>query len=387
MVPIQYNIRSLLVRKVTTAATAFGVALVVFVFAAALMLSEGVEQAMLTSGHPDNAIILRDGSDSELSSQVDKEHLGLFRERPEVARGGGESVIGEIVVVITAERVDSAGSISNVLLRGTPTDGIGFRPEVKIVAGRAPRPGTNDVIIGEGIAGKFKGMALGQTFELRRNRPLQVVGVFSADGSSYESEVWGDIDVVRTGLGRTAMVSSARVRLSSPTQFAAFKASLEADKRMGVDVMRETDYYRKQSQQTSQFMSGMGVTIAIMFSLAAMIGAAITMNGAVAHRTREIGTLRALGFSRPAILTSFVIESIFLAVLGGLIGSAFVLVLGLFSFSVMNFQTFSEIVIGFHATGGIIVGSITLSAVMGLIGGLLPAIRAARVSPVEAMRG
>jgi putative ABC transport system permease protein len=387
MVPIQYNVRSLMVRKVTTLATAFGVALVVFVFAAALMLGEGVDRALATSGHADTAMILRDGSDSELASQVSHDRLNLLRERPEVSRGDGESVIGEIVVVITAEHSNGSGAISNVLVRGTPAAGITFRPEVKIVKGRLPRPGTTDVIVGESINGRFKGIELGKSFELRRNRPLEVVGVFSAKGTSYESEVWGDVDVIASALGRSSMVSSARVKLTSASQFATFKASLESDKQLGVEVLRETEYYKKQSEQTSSFLSGMGIAIAIMFSLAAMIGAAITMNGAVAHRTREIGTLRALGFSRRAILTSFVLESIVLALIGGVVGSVLVLVLGMVSFPVMNFQTFSEIVIGFHATPGIIGSSLFLSISMGLIGGMFPAIRAARVSPVEAMRG
>jgi putative ABC transport system permease protein len=384
MVPVQYNARSLLVRKVTSLATAAGIALVVFVFAAALMLGEGVKHALTTAGRADTVIILRKGSDAELSSAIGNDYLGLFRGPAQVSQAGG--VIGEIVVVITAERAGAAG-MSNVLVRGTPPEGIAFRPEIKIASGRAPRPGTSEVIVGKAISGRFKGISPGGSFELRRNRPLQVVGEFTADGSSYESEVWGDLDVIRNALGREAVVSSVRVRLNSPAEFDAYRQTIETDKRFSMKVMREADYYEKQSQATSAFLKGMGLAVAILFSLAAMIGAAITMNGAVAHRTREIGTLRALGFSRRAILTSFVLEAIVLAIAGGVIGSVLVLLLSFVSFPVLNFQTFSEIVIRFRATPAVFAWSVGFSAFMGLAGGLFPAIRASRVSPVEAMRG
>ncbi len=385
MVPIRYNVRSLLVRKVTTIATAGGIALVVFVFAAARMLGEGAERAMTSSGRDDNVIILRKGADAELSSGVGNDYKKLG-DRPEVAQVGGVGAIGEIVIVITAELADGSGGLSNVLVRGMPAEGIAFRPEVKIVSGRAPKPGTNEVIVGRAISGRFKGVGPNQSFELRRNRPLQVVGEFAAAGSSYESEVWGDLDVIRKYLGRESVVSSVRVRLTDPSKFEAYRMAVEGDKVFSVKVMRERDYYQKQAEGTSQFLTITGTIIAILFSIAAMLGAAITMNGAVANRSKEIGTLRALGFSRLAILTSFVLESMILAVGGGIIGLGFVMLLTMVSFPVMNFQTFSEIIIGFQATPGIVIGALIFSAAMGLLGGLTPAIRASRVSPIEAMR-
>jgi putative ABC transport system permease protein len=347
------------------------------------MLGEGVDRALATAGRPDNVIILRKGSDAELSSAITNEYLGLFRGPAQVSQTAG--VIGEIVVVITAEHADGSG-VSNVLIRGTPADGIAFRPELKIVSGRAPKPGTNEVIVGKAISRRFKGIGPDDSFEMRRNRPLQVVGEFTSEGSSYESEVWGDLDFIRNSLGRQAVVSSVRVRLNHPSDFDAYRQTIETDKRFSMKVMREHDYYNKQSQATSSFLKGMGFTIAILFALAAMIGAAITMNGAVANRSREIGTLRALGFSRGAILWSFLLEAIAIAVVGGAIGSILVLLLSLVSFPVMNFQTFSEIVISFRATPAVFARALIFSGVMGVVGGLFPAIRASRISPIEAMR-
>jgi len=385
MVPIQYNLRSLWVRKVTTIATAAGVALVIFVFGAALMLSEGMQRAMKLSGREDTAIVLRDGSSAELPSSFGSDLVGMMRDRQQVKPGDGNGGFGEVVVVLTVDLADGTG-ISNVMVRGLPPEGYKFRPEVKIVSGRMPAPGTSEVIVGKGINGRFKGISTGKSFDVRRNRPLDVVGVFSAGGSSYESEVWGDVDYVRTALGRQAVVSSARVRLNKKLDLQAFRDSVEADKRLGVDVMRETEYYEKQSEQTSGFLGGLGKLFAILLSFAAMIFAAITMNGAVANRTKEIGTLRALGFSKGAILTSFLLEAMFLAFVGGLVGTALVMLMGMVSFSTMNFQTFSEINFTFHATPAIVINALVFSIVMGLIGGLAPAIRASRVSPIEAMR-
>jgi putative ABC transport system permease protein len=384
MVPIQYNVRSLFVRKITTIATALGIALVVFVFAGTLMLKHGIQQALATNARSDTAIILRKGSDAELASTISQDLLGLFRGPAQVSQTGG-GVIGELVVIITADRTDGSG-ISNLLIRGTPPEGMAFRPEVKIISGRAPAPGTNEVIVGKGISGRFKGVAPGQSFDVRRNRPLVVVGEFTAEGSSFEAEVLGDLDVIRRSLGREGVVSSARVRLSDPNAFEAYRATIEADKRFSMKVMRETDYFEKSSQETSKFLTWLGIALSIFVSIAAMLLAAITMNGAVANRSREIGTLRALGFSRFGILSSFLLEAIVLALIGGAVGLLGALALSAVDIPVMNFATFSEIVIAFRTSPGVIAWALGLSIVMGLVGGLIPAIRASRVSPVEAMR-
>lgn len=388
MVPIQYNLRSMAVRRWTTIFTAIGIAAVVFVLGAAIMLGQGVTRAMTTSGDPRNAIVLRSGSDSELASGFDAAVVGLLRERPEVApaTAPAESVIGETVIVVTADLRGGGGS-TNVTIRGTPPAGYAFRPQVKLASGRMPTPGTNEALVGSAIAGRFKNLGVGESFELRRNRPLKIVGVLSAGGSSYESEVWTDVDVLRTSLGREGSVSSVRVKLASSSGLASFKAAMESDKRQGIKVIGEREYYKKQGEGTAIVLGILVGVFAFLFAIAAMVGATITMNSAVANRTREIGTLRALGFSKLAILFSFVLEALMLALFGGLIGIVGCMLLQMATFPVMNFATFSEIVIRFKATPAVIIVSLVASLGMGLIGGLIPAIRAALVSPVEAMRG
>jgi len=392
MVPLRYNIRSLFVRKVTTFATALGIAMVVFVLAGALMLNEGVNRAVQASARPDNVIVLRKGSDNELSSGFPQSNLAILTSPSQVAKGAG-SVIGEIVVVVTAQRNGGdEGAISNITIRGMPEAGKTFH-DVKLVSGAWPKPGTDEAIIGRAIDGRFldpsgsgKPIETGNSIDLKRNRPLRIVGVFEASGSTYEAEVWGDVDVIRKHLGREGILSSARVRLSSPADYDAYKDILERDPQLSVKVSREADYLSSQSEGVAGLLSGLGIVIAILFSLAAMIGAAITMNAAVANRSREIGTLRALGFGKLAILTSFLFEAILLSVLGAVIGCVLVMVLTQFRFAVMNFQTFSEIVITFAASPAVFIVALIASIGMGLIGGLAPAIRAARVSPIEAMR-
>jgi putative ABC transport system permease protein len=391
MVPLRYNIRSLFVRKLTTFATAFGIALVVFVFAGALMLDEGINRAVESAARTDNVVILRKGSENELSSGFPQANLALLATPPQVMKGEG-SVIGEVVAVMTAERSDGSGAISNLLIRGMPEKGYAFRSEAKLVSGSWPKPGTNEVVIGRAITGRFldpssnKVIDRGGSFDVKRNRPLQVVGVFEAAGSTFEAEVWGDLDVIRKHLGREGGLSSARVRLNSADDFDAYRQAVESNPQLEVKAQREPDYLASQSEMVSNMLSKLGIMIAILFSLAAMIGAAITMNAAVANRTREIGTLRALGFGKLGIMVGFLFEAIVLTAIGAVIGCLLVLVLTQVRFAMINFQTFSEIVITFAASPSVVISSLIFSTVMGLLGGLIPAIRAARISPVEAMR-
>jgi putative ABC transport system permease protein len=391
MIPISYNVRSLFVRKSTTLATALGIGLVVFVFASVLMLNAGIKRTLGKSGRPDTAIVVSKGSEAELSSGVTKEQVALVESKGEfIAQGqdGKPLAVAELVTNVTVHKIGTSG-VSNVTVRGVDfEEAQKFRPEIKIVQGRMAQAGKSEVVIGKAIAGRFQGLAMGSTFELKTNVKLTVVGVFSAnDGASIESEVWGDIEQMRTAFGRGTAVSSVRVRLKDASKLDDLKASIESDPNLQLDVLRETTFYEKQSEGLAGVLTALGMVIAIFFSIGAMIGAAITMGSTIANRRREIGTLRALGFSRIGILFSFLIESTLLALCGGAIGSVAALAMGFVKFSTMNFASWSEIVFSFHPTGGIVIGSLIFASFMGVIGGFIPAVRAARTSPIQAMRG
>ena len=387
MIPIAYNIRSLTVRKTTTLAAALGLALVVFIFASVMMMSNGIKQVSARAADPDVAIVLRKGSDVEMSSGIDEQSVGLIAAAPGVAKAasGRPMTIGELMVVVLLPK--ASGGDSNVVLRGVPDDVMAFRPTVKITEGRAATPGTDEAIVGSAIRGRFKGLELGQTFEMRKNRPIRIVGVFEDNGSAFESEVWGDMNVIRATFGRQGIVSSVRVRLDSPAKFDAFKTDVETNRQLNVTAMRDSEFYEKSSHGTALFLSVLGFIIAFFFSIGAIIGAMITMHATVAQRQREIGTLRALGFSRFQILFSFLLESIALALLGGAIGAGASLLMGFKRITLMNNATWSELSFRFEPTPKILITSIVIAAVMGILGGFFPAIRAARINPVQAMRG
>jgi putative ABC transport system permease protein len=387
MIPVRYNVRSLIVRKTTTVASAGGIALVVFVLASTLMLTAGIKKTLGASGSPDRAIVLRMGSNAELESVVDESSVPLVLAAPGVKVDEHGKPVGasEVVVVAAMEKVGVKG-VTNVTLRGVPDDVLSFRPEVKIVAGRAPLAGSDEAIVGARLRGRIRGVDLDETFELKKNRPAKIVGVFEANGSSFESEIWVDRDVLRQAYHREGMASSVRVVLDSPSKFDAFRAGVENDKRLGLKAERETVFYEKLSEGSALLMGVLGTVVSVFFAFGAMIGASITMYAAVANREREIGTLRALGFSRFSILTSFLLEAVALAAGGGAIGVAASLAMGFVHFSMVNFTSWSEIVFSFNPTPEIVVKALICACVMGLVGGLFPAIRAARTSPLKAIR-
>lgn len=387
MVPAKYNVRSMLVRKATTVATAIGVALVVWVLGSVLMLNASIRRTLGSSGTSDVAIVVRKGSDAELASTMETPEASLIRAAPGIQKdaAGKDLVTNEVVVVIALDKLGTDG-VSNVTVRGLGEEGVRFRPNLKIVAGRAPAPGSDEAMIGARIRGRFKNVELDQAFEIRKNRPLKIVGVFEDGASSYESEVWADVDTVRTAFGRTGY-SSVRARLTSPAAFDGFKAQVESDKRLGLAAWRENEFYEKQSEGLGMFIGMLGTLMAFFISIGAIIGAMITMYSAVANRTREVGVLRALGFSRAAILFSFLLESVTLALFGGVIGVAACMGMSVIKVSMINFSSWSEMVFTFEPTPFVLIASFAVAVIMGLIGGLLPAIRAALISPVTAMRG
>jgi putative ABC transport system permease protein len=387
MIPLKYNLRSLVVRRKTTAATALGIALVVFVLASALMLSAGVKKTLGDAGKPDVAIVLRKGSDAEIGSGVEEPQVGLIKSMPGVKKNGTDPIaVGEVVVILALEKLGADG-VTNVQVRGTTEKARILRPDVTVVDGRMPTPGSDEAMVGARIRGRFRGVELGQTVDLKKNRPVKVVGVFKDNGSAHESEVWVDLDTLRSTFGREGSVSSVRVKLETEASFDAFQAGVEQDKRLGLMALRETAYYEKQSEGTSLFISVLGTMIAFFFSLGAMIGAMITMYASIANRQREIGTLRALGFSRFSILIAFLIEGVLLSAAGGLVGTVASLAMGAVKFSMLNFASWSEMVFKFEPTPQVIITSLVAALTMGFLGGFLPAVRAARVSPLAAMRG
>ncbi|MEA2749493.1 MAG: putative transport system permease protein [Myxococcales bacterium] len=386
MIPVKYNYRNLVVRKTTTIAAAFGLALVVFVVAAAQMLNNGLKKTLGRSAGDENAIVLRKGSSAEMESGIEENQVNLvLAQAAQIGASKKPAGVGEVLVVILMDKLGTNG-VSNVTVRGVPEDVFDFRNSAKIIEGRPAKPGSDEVVVGSGIRGRFRGLELGQTFEIKKNRPVKVVGVFADGASSFESEVWADIHTVRTAFGREGYVSSIRVRLDAASKFDAFKALVEQNRQLGLNVQREADYYEKQSEATSIFLTIISTMIAVFFSIGAMIGATITMNAQVANRQREIGTLRALGFSRRSILASFLLESVVLATIGGLVGAVASLALQFVRVPMLNAGTWSEMVFSFEPTPAIILRAMVLAGIMGVVGGFLPAIRAARVSPIEAMR-
>jgi putative ABC transport system permease protein len=386
-IPISYNVRSLAVRKTTTLAAGLSLALVVFVFASALMLSKGLERTIGRSARDDVAIVMRKGADSELASNMSDKAVNAISAAPGVAMGadGHPLIMGEVVVVLLLEQPGSK-RLANVQLRGVSDAVLGFRNTARIVEGRTARPGTNEVLIGKALRGRFAGFELGQSFELRKNRPVEVVGIMEDEGSSFESEVWADVRLVAAAFGRQGRISTARVKLEAPSRFDAFAMSLEMNRELEVEAIRESTFYEKQGEGTSLFVKTMGMLLAVIFAVGAMIGASMVMHASVARRQREIATLRALGFSKGSILVSFLFESVVVALGGGLVGVAGALALRFVHFSTTNLVTWTEVAFALEPTPAILGGSLAVAVFMGVVGGFFPAVRASTTNLMEGLR-
>jgi len=378
MIPISYSIRNLWTRKLTTVLTAGGMALVVFVFAAVLMLDAGLRQALVSTGQSDNIVVTRRAATSEVQSGIERVQAALVESQPELAVASKESV------VLIAQPKRAGGAVSNVTVRGLSPAGIALRPQVRLAAGHMFSPGSTEIVVGRSIAERFAGMGLGERLRFGA-REWTVVGIFDAGGSGFDSEIWGDVDQMMQSFRRQAY-SSVVAKLADPAAFDELKRRLEADVRLTVDVKRERAFYEEQSAALSTFISVLGLTLSVIFSLGAMIGAAITMYAAVANRTGEIGTLRALGFQQASILAAFLAEALALAVLGWAVGLGFASLMQFVHISTMNWQSFSELAFSFTLTPKIVLQSLGFAAVMGLAGGVLPALRAARLRIVDALR-
>jgi ABC-type antimicrobial peptide transport system permease subunit len=380
-----YNLRSMVVRKGTAAMTAGGIAMVVAVFVMTLAIAQGFQATLVSSGSPQNAIVLRKGATAETVSAVLRPDVPLIESLPQVARGAdGRALASPELVVILALPRKSDNQPANVPARGVGPKAFEVRDTLTFVEGRRLTPGTREINVGRLAVGRFKGLTLGSVVKFGA-ASWNVVGIFTANDAAFESEVWGDADLMMPAFQRNGY-QSLTVKLADPSMFDSFETAISSDPRLYLQAKREQQYYAEQSQAMTTVIRIFGTFVTVILSIGAMFGAMNTMYAAVAYRTREIGTLRALGFSRTRIITAFLAESIALAVLGGILGCILALPVHGLSTGTTNFSSFSEVAFKFRITAALLFGGLIFSALMGALGGLLPAIRAARIPVARALR-
>jgi putative ABC transport system permease protein len=381
-----FNLRSLPERKGAAVAAAVGIAGVVAVLVGVLAIAEGFRRAMVFSGSPDVAIVMRSGADSEMTSGLSREETRLIADAPGVARNArGPMASAELFVIIDLPK-RSTGTAANVPLRGVETQAFDVRGNVQLVQGRQFEPGKNEIIVGAGAAREFAGVTTGQQIRVGQNT-WSIVGVFTAGGGVAESEIWSDAAVLQPAYHRGDVFQSVYVKLTSASAFDEFKKALLANPQLTVKAARTADFYAEQSTAVTQFITTIGVFIAGMMALGALFGALNTMYSAVAARTREIATLRALGFGAGPVVLSVLVESFALALVGGILGAAGAyLVFDGFTAATMNWQTFSQVTFAFAVTPQLLLRAILWAAALGLFGGLFPAIRAARLPIAAGLR-
>jgi putative ABC transport system permease protein len=360
-------------------------ALVTFVFSAVMMLASGLEQTLVDTGSPDNVIVLRGGAETEVSSSIERSQADVITSQPEVTYDyHGDPVAAKETLVLVTLPKKGAGNPTNVVVRGTGSHSVELRPQIKLVAGRVPNPGSHEVMVGKNIANSIKGAAMGDNLKLAMVN-WKVVGIFDAGNTAFNSEVWAEADQLMSAFRRNSY-SAVILKVPGQGNFTNLKNRIESDPRLSAQVKREIAFYREQSEMMSKFIKLLGFAMTIFFSLGAILGAMVTMYAAVANRTREIGTLRAIGFSRVNILLAFLSESLFLGFLGGLIGILSSSGLQFFTISTLNWETFSEIAFSFRLTLEITLKSMSFAIAMGLLGGFAPAWRAAGLKIVDALR-
>ena len=383
--PWSYIARNLWVRRVTTLLTAGGMALVVYVFATVLMMSEGIRATLVATGQPDNVMVLRKGAGAEINSLISRDQAAVIESLPGIATDGdGRRLVSREPVVLNTLPKRGTGKPSNVTVRGTSLSGLALRPQVRMVQGRMFRPGTSEIVTGRAVAADFAGAGLGETLRFA-GRDWTVVGVFDASGSGFDSEIWGDADQMMQAF-RRQVFSSMVFRLADVASFERLKAQIEKDPRLTLEAKPERQFYAEQSEALATFIRILGLALSIIFSIGAIVGAMITMFASVASRVGEIGTLRALGFRRGAVLSAFMAESLLLSLVGGVMGLATASLMQTVNISTVNFQTFSELAFQFRLTPGIVVQTLLFALVMGLLGGFVPAWRAARLKIVDCLR-
>ena len=383
--PLSYIARNLRVRRVTTALTAAGMALVVYVFATVLMMSEGIRATLVATGQPDNVIVLRKGAGAEINSGVARAQAAIIETLPGIATDGlGRALVSKEPVVLNNLLKRATGKPSNVTLRGTSAIGLALRPQVRISEGRMFRPGSSEIIAARSIAAGFKGVELGATLRFG-GRDWTVVGIFDAGKSGFDSELWADAEQMMAAFKRQSW-SSVVFRLTDAADFERVRDLIDGDPRLTLEAKREERFYAEQSEALAKFISILGTTLSVIFSIGAVVGAMITMFGAVASRIGEIGTLRALGFRRSAVLSAFLGEALLLSLLGGVAGLGAASLMQTVNVSTTNFATFSELAFQFRLTGEIALQSLLFALFMGFVGGFIPAWRAARLKIVDCLR-
>jgi putative ABC transport system permease protein len=381
-VPVSYNFRSIKERWTSTIVAILGIAGTVGVFVAMLSLARGFKATLVASGSPGNALVMRAGSSSEMMGGITLDSIRVAQDAPGVARDtNGPLVTQEVVGVIPVPLV-STHTDANVQVRGVSPNVLRIRTFVKIIEGRMFQPGLAELVVGKNASRSYEGLTVGNAVNFAGGR-WQVVGVFDAGGSAFDSEVWCDSHILAQVLKRPDNIfQSATIHLSSPAAFQQFKEAVTSDPRMNVDVYREIDYYAKQSTTMTRLITVLGGFVAAIMAVGAIFGALNTMYSAVAERGREIATMRALGFSTWNVVLSFLFEALLISLIAGLIGCLAVLPLNGFTTNTMNWQTFSNVAFAFKITFDLLVMGVLFALVMGILGGLLPAIRAA-IQPVS----
>jgi putative ABC transport system permease protein len=383
--PISYNVRNLRSRWKVTLLAIFGIALVVAAFVTILSMARGFNIALSSTGSDNNAIVTQRGSMSELSSWMDVGAANIVSVDPRVARGNdGKPLASCEVVVITARPEKATGLPTNITFRGVTPTAFKVRNGIKVVEGRMFTPGLFEVIVGKKIADRLQGVEVGSIIPIQRKN-WKVVGLFTADGSSFESEIWGDYDAMAPAIGRNGGCESLTVRLTTPAVLAGFDKDVRGNPQFQLQADAERQYYENLAGPTAGALMGLAVFVAVVMGIGAVFGAMNTMYAIVSQRTREIGTLRALGFSRFSILFSFVMESVLLAAIGGLLGCLIALPMNGFT-AATGTNSFSELAFAFRVTPQLLLVGLVFAVVMGVVGGMLPALRASRMPITRALR-
>jgi len=385
-IPIVYNLRSVKARWTSAIVAVIGIAGTVGVFVAMLSLARGFRTTLVSSGSPDNAIVMRAGATSEMTGAVTIDTVKILQDEPGIARGADGPLLTPEVVLVAPIPLISTGTDANVQVRGVSKNVLEIRRNIKIVEGRMFKPGLAEIVVGKNANISYSGLTVGNTIGLGSVR-WNVVGAFDAGGSAFDSEIWGDAHLIGPAYNRPDnLFQSVTLRLASPDSLQQFKDAVTADPRLNLDVTREIEYYSKQSTRLTTLITVLGGIVAGIMAIGAVFGALNTMYSAVSERGREIATMRALGFGGPSVVTSFVIEALLISFIGGLIGCLAVLPLNGLTTGAMNLQTFSHMAFAFKITPELLIKGVIFALFMGVLGGLLPAIRAASLPISSALR-